>query len=185
MLRLFLEKARVRNWRKSLRPELLHMNPIQERLRLVRGGTTQAEFASLNGLPLSTYSRYERGATAPDLDFLQSLCVKFDISPTWLLLGVGAMRATSSPETPSLPHAHNPEPTPQAACAHCAELEEELKSERKERRELATETRQLHRDKELLLREIGELREKVARLEERKRRYELTHGLAVEDRDVV
>ena len=153
------------------------MNPIQERLRLVRGSTTQAEFASLNGLPLSTYSRYERGTTTPDLDFLQSLCVKFDVSPAWLLLGVGAMHATSSPETPSLPHDHNPEPAPQATCAHCAELEEELKSERKERRELAAENRQLWR-------ENGELREKVARLEERKRRYELTRGLAVEDRDV-
>ncbi len=81
-------------------------------------------------------------------------------------------------------HTRPPETTPQAACERCTKLEGKLEATEAERRELAAETRQLHRDKELLLREIGELREKVARLEERKRRYELTHGLAVEDRDV-
>ena len=53
-----------------------------------------------------------------------------------------------------------PKPMPLAACPRCAELEEELKSERKERRELAAENRQLWK-------ENSECRERLARYEER------------------
>ena len=63
-------------------------------------------------------------------------------------------------------------------------MENKLETSEAERRELADENRQLHRDKEALLRENGELREKVARLEERKRRYELTHGFPAESSKV-
>ncbi len=50
----------------------------------------------------------------------------------------------------------------QAACAHCAELEEELKTERAERRELATENRQLWRENGELKTENGELKARIA-----------------------
>lgn len=49
---------------------------------------------------------------------------------------------------------------PQAGCPECAALRLELAKEREERRELSAENR-------LLWRENGELKEKVARLEER------------------
>ena len=65
-----------------------------------------------------------------------------------------------------------------------AKLENKLEKLELQRDEIADENRQLHRDKEALLRENGELREKVARLEERKRRYELTHGFPVESSKV-
>lgn len=67
---------------------------------------------------------------------------------------------------------------------HCERLEIRLEALETERRELAAENRQLHRDKEILLRENGELREKVARLEECKHRYELTHGFPAENSKV-
>ena len=76
---------------------------------------------------------------------------------------------------------HPQETAPQAECTRCSKLENKLEKAESQRDELAVENRQLHRDKEALLRENGELREKVARLEERKRRYEITHGLYVED----
>lgn len=83
--------------------------------------------------------------------------------------------------TPNLPSENDQEKIPLQSTTQYKKLEEELENERRERRELVNENRQLHRDKEALLRENGELREKVARLEERKCRYEITHGLYVED----
>ena len=56
-------------------------------------------------------------------------------------------------------------PKPEAGCPRCAKLEQELKQEREERREVCAENRQLHRDKEKLLLENAELRERLARLE--------------------
>lgn len=53
----------------------------------------------------------------------------------------------------------------QATCPHCAELEEELKTERAERRELAAENRQLWRENGELKTENGELKARIARLE--------------------
>lgn len=159
------------------------MQTLQERLTYIRGKQPRDTFAPSLGIKPTTWRNYELGTTLPTSDALSSICNILKISPQWLLLGEGPIHTENVQVVSPLPK-HAPDTVPQAACRHCAELEEELKSERKERRELAAETRQLHRDKELLLKEIGELREKVARLEERKRRYELTRGLAVEDRDV-
>ena len=86
--------------------------------------------------------------------------------------------------TPNLPSENDQEKIPLQSTAQYKKIEEELENERRERRELVNENRQLHRDKEALLRENGELREKVARLEERKRRYELTHGFRAESSEV-
>ncbi len=99
-------------------------------------------------------------------------------SSDWIFFGRGTMCAGNTPNLQQ----NTPEKgdTTQTACPRCSTLEEELRIERREQKELAAENRQLHRDKEALLRENGELREKVARLEERKRRYELTHGFPAE-----
>lgn len=63
-------------------------------------------------------------------------------------------------------------------------FEEEKRRLWEERRELMAENRQLHREKEELLRENGDLRATIARLEERKHRHDLTHGIAAEDSGV-
>ncbi|HJB66944.1 MAG TPA: hypothetical protein H9768_11805 [Candidatus Mailhella merdavium] len=152
------------------------MQTLQERLTYIRGKQPRDIFAPSLGIKPTTWRNYELGATLPTSDALSAICNILKISPQWLLLGEGPIRTENVQATSPLPK-HASDTVPQAACPHCAELEEELKTERRERRELAAENRQLWR-------ENGELREKVARLEERKRRYELTRGLAVEDRDV-
>ena len=60
-------------------------------------------------------------------------------------------------------------------------LELELEKEREERRMISAENRQLHRDKAELLKEIGDLRAKVARLEEGKNRLAVANGISSEN----
>lgn len=68
------------------------MNSFQERLKIVRGSQSQANFASALGITLSSFSRYERGESVPDLEFIQKICSKFDVFPNWLISGQGPMR---------------------------------------------------------------------------------------------
>lgn len=63
-------------------------------------------------------------------------------------------------------------------------LSTELAIEREERRATSEENRQLHRDKAELLREIGDLRAKVARLEECKNRLAVAGGMHSENSGV-
>ena len=148
---------------------------LPNRLKLIRNGMPQTEFAALVGIHKSSWGRFERGESEPSSSDLKSICSILNISAEWLLLGTGPMKPNISPSE------HDQEKISLQSTTQYKRLEEELENERRERRELADENRQLHRDKETLLRENGELREKVARLEERKRRYEITHGLYVED----
>lgn len=62
-----------------------------------------------------------------------------------------------------------------------SKLERELELEREERRELAAENRRLYREKEEVLKELGELRATVARLEERKNRIAVANGFSSEN----
>ncbi|HIV65796.1 MAG TPA: helix-turn-helix domain-containing protein [Candidatus Mailhella excrementigallinarum] len=157
------------------------MDNLSSRIIELRGSLSRRAFGEQIGTTESTLRNYEKGTSLPDAQFLKDICQKLHVSPRWLLLGTGPKQDIRTIEYPLPPE--GPTATPSTPQSHdrCVELEEELKVERKERRELADENRQLHRDKETLLRENGELREKVARLEERKRRYEITHGLYVED----
>lgn len=63
-------------------------------------------------------------------------------------------------------------------------LNAELAIEREERRATSEENRQLHRDKAELLREIGDLRAKVAQLEECKNRLAVAGGMHSENSGV-
>jgi len=60
-----------------------------DRLLLVRGKMTQAEFARKMNVNPNTLRSYERGAAIPNLTFLARLCTEFDVSPKWILLGEG------------------------------------------------------------------------------------------------
>ena len=144
---------------------------ILERIRVAAGGLPDQELAKTLELSRQSITKAKATKSVP-ASWIPKASLLFNVTTDWLFFGREPM------------HTRPPETTPQAACERCTKLEGKLEATEAERRELAAETRQLHRDKELLLREIGELREKVARLEERKRRYELTHGLSVEDRDV-
>ena len=145
-----------------------------EKLKKIRGELTQAEFASRLGLHKNTLGRYERGESEPDFGVLRRVCSEFDVSPEWLLKdqlpiyefekknfeSENSIRSESSQVVPQ----NNSEKP------YFSTLEQELATERAERRDLAAENRELWRKNAKLEREVGELRAQVARLEERSHR---------------
>jgi putative phage repressor len=175
---MFFSLARAQLHAQVCVPEPLRMSTIAERLLLLRGKTKQGEFANSLGINPNTLRSYENGRTSPNHEFLEQICVQFSVSPEWLLLGHGPIR----PEDSETPQNELPQPMPHDEALR--RLEARLDASENERRELGIENRQLHRDKAELLRENGELREKLARLEERKHRHDLTHGLPAEDSGV-
>ena len=153
------------------------MSTLGERIRLARGKTSQDAFSRSLKISKGSLGFYERNENLPNTDVVLKICSETGVGLVWLLTGIGDMRPNHTSEAVVNPQ----ETAPQAECTRCSKLENKLEKAESQRDELAVENRQLHRDKEALLRENGELREKVARLEERKRRYEITHGLYVED----
>lgn len=65
------------------------MSSFGERLKIVRGKLTQAEFASLFGIPQVTLGNYERGRNEPRFEFIKQVCSRFEINVEWLLFGTG------------------------------------------------------------------------------------------------
>lgn len=120
------------------------MGTLGKRIKEARGNITQQELAIQIGIAQNSLSRYERNEKTPDANFLIGFCEKLDISPNWLLFGVGEKTRSigSSPQTGQ------------------GTLEKRLEASEEERRELAIENRKLWK-------ENAELREKCARLEER------------------
>ena len=141
-----------------------------ERLKIIRGKLTQAEFATALDIHKNTLGRYERGENLPDSELCAKICSIFGVSPAWLLLGEGDMKVSEQ--------AKKSQESEQVCFSAIStdwpfpKIVEELDLEKKERRELAAENRSLYkekekllREKEELLRENGTLREKLARLE--------------------
>ena len=62
---------------------------VGERIKAIRGGMTQQEFADLLGVSRKTITRYEAGSHLPDAEFLIKLNVLYSIQPLWLLTGKG------------------------------------------------------------------------------------------------
>ena len=62
---------------------------FSKRLKLARGKLTQLLAADAVGLRNTTISRYEQGKIPRPLKYLEFLCRKNRVSPTWLLLGKG------------------------------------------------------------------------------------------------
>jgi transcriptional regulator with XRE-family HTH domain len=69
-----------------------------QRLREVRGGMTQAEFAKVMEITTPTVIRYESGERLPSVDFLHRLITTFGVAATWILQG-GEDRQLSLPVT--------------------------------------------------------------------------------------
>lgn len=153
------------------------MNDLAERLIALRTGLSRREFAKSLGITESTLRNYEKGASSPDAQFLANICKKMALSPEWILFGIGPMRTA---EAPPKKQEAIVEPSSRE-CPRCAKVERELEMEREERRELAAENRRLYREKEEVLKELGELRATVARLEERKNRLAVANGISSEN----
>ena len=146
------------------------METLGNRIKIIRGETSQTQFSSSLGITQTKLSRYERNATPPEIDFLVRLSRQYAVSLDWLLLGNGCAESSRPSDGDDV------------------DMQSELAAERAERRELTAENRKLYREKEVLykerealLREIGELREKIARLEERRQRIAVTTNMSAQD----
>jgi len=65
------------------------METIHFRIKKLRGDASQAKFALDIGVSQTTFGRYERGESAPDSEFIASVCTKLGVEPRWLILGEG------------------------------------------------------------------------------------------------
>jgi transcriptional regulator with XRE-family HTH domain len=80
--------------KKNLRPDL---QAIGRRIRQIRGfELTQAQFGKLIGVGQTQLSKYEKGQSAPTLEFLLKLKGYSRKSLDWIVTGVEASRATDS-----------------------------------------------------------------------------------------
>lgn len=61
------------------------MKVFCERLKELRGSTSQKSFAALLKLNQQTYQRYESGVREPDLETLHLIGVSLGVSVDWLL----------------------------------------------------------------------------------------------------
>ncbi|GFM37698.1 XRE family transcriptional regulator [Desulfovibrio psychrotolerans] len=72
-----------------------------DRIKILRGGETQAEFASRIGISQRALGNYERNERTPDVDFAALVCSKTGASAAWLLLGKEDSAASQNPQPTS------------------------------------------------------------------------------------
>lgn len=73
---------------------------IGDRLKLIRGSTSQEDMALRLGIAVNSWGRYEREENPPHVEFLQLLREKMGISSDWLLTGEGNQAIGIREETP-------------------------------------------------------------------------------------
>lgn len=61
------------------------MSILSDRLRELRGPTSQKEMAEAVGLKVTAWARYERGEVAPGAEILAAICRVHACSSDWLL----------------------------------------------------------------------------------------------------
>lgn len=157
------------------------MNTLGDRLKQLRGNTRQADLAAALGMAQTTLSNYETGRNEPSIEVLRTFVSHFSVNLRWLMFGEGPIREGEDAEPKSAEPLSSGQAITQPREESFAKLERELELEREERRELAAENRRLYREKEELLKELGELRATVARLEERKNRLAVANGVSSEN----
>lgn len=61
------------------------MSDLSDRLRQLRGPTSQAEMARLLEIPRTQWIRYENGQNSPSAEMLAKICRAHAVSADWLL----------------------------------------------------------------------------------------------------
>lgn len=152
-----------------------------ERLKKASGVDTDTAFAYFLGLRQGSISGAKKKKQIPHAWFFQ-VGEKTGVSTDWLFWGRGPMRISDARdqdvEAKVKTEGSRESPPTSPEEGNFSKLERELELEREERRELAAENRRLYREKEEVLRELGELRATVARLEERKNRLAVANGIS-------
>ena len=170
---------RVFNLLFNFRERNLNTDTIAARIIAVRGEQSRRSFANTLEIKENTLRNYEQGLSLPNFDTISKICRLFFVSPEWLVLGKGEMKATRKEPTSEEIKIVKPDKMPDVELSlRIAKLESKLEKVEEERREVAVENRRLYsekeglyrekeqllREKEELLRENGTLREKLARL---------------------
>lgn len=128
---------------------------VSERLKIVRGKMSQAEFAERLGIHKNTLGNYERGQSSPDFGLLLSVCTVFGVSPDWLLTGAGPKLRKDAVNEPA-DHTQTQE--------GLEDLRRENRELRKDNRDLMSDNRELVKENRELMRENGDLRVELERM---------------------
>ena len=100
------------------------MITFAQRLLALRGATKQKIFAQELRINPNTLRAYEEGRSLPNQKVLERICVKYSVSPVWLLLGEGSVRPL---ELDRQKEAGADEGSASSAmCQRCLELYEKL-----------------------------------------------------------
>lgn len=75
------------------------MSVLSERLRELRGNSTQSEMARQLGMARPQWIRYENGESVPGADTLEKICRTHACSADWLL-GLDNLRSATPPPPP-------------------------------------------------------------------------------------
>ena len=75
------------------------MSVLSERLKELRGATSQSEMASALNMKYQQWARYEKGVVSPGADILANICRVHAVSADWLL-GLTDERAVSAAKPP-------------------------------------------------------------------------------------
>ena len=93
---------------------------LSDRLRELRGTTSQAEMARQLNMKQPQWARYESGASSPSVELLATICRVHACSADWLL---GLCGTAPQSSTPPLPHSSTPNsqlsPGTLPQCAKC------------------------------------------------------------------
>lgn len=150
------------------------------RLKKAAGATTDIELSKKLGLSKQSIAAARAKGEIPAI-WIPKAAKLFHVSMDWLYWGADA------PSSPALEDGERSKTLPMAESPPITreeKLELELEKEREERRTISAENRQLHRDKAELLKEVGELRATIARLEASKNRLAVANGVPSENSSV-
>lgn len=142
------------------------MQDLGERIRRVRGHTSQVAFARRLGISKGALGCYERGANCPNVEVILKISRLCHISLEWLVTGSGPMmaaRETVISDTEDYASGGAQSSGGEEAEAllrrHCAWLQQRLDAMEEERRDLSRENR-------LLWQRTADLGQRLARLEQ-------------------
>lgn len=75
------------------------MSVLSDRLRELRGTSSQSEMAAAASMKYQQWARYEKGEVVPGADVLANICRAHDCSADWLL-GLNDSNDTSAAKRP-------------------------------------------------------------------------------------
>lgn len=75
---------------------------IGDRIRQIRGKKSRADFAAVLGIHPQTLYMYEKDKRVVDVDLLQQICLKCDVSVEWLVFGDEGARGADGSQNEEL-----------------------------------------------------------------------------------